>query len=223
MSPTSYTVDMININHASLNILAPIFSSLAGALKRLRWIQTNTTQETWRNLYILTNLLPNLMDLNLSTFRGGLTLPPALPRIHCRLTVNPLTPPLLNISSSKNSRSRTPFLRHRRFSSTVKLTFKFLVSGAEIWNLATSPVSVERKARIKYSDQFHRRFQKPSDVVRGVPCPPGGQLLLPVIHRTDLGLDSQQLPFPHTSILSGGCSRYNLQHVVGVIPSKPSN
>jgi hypothetical protein len=223
MSPTSYTVDMININHASLNILVPVFSSLAGALKRLRWIQTNTTQETWRNLYILTNLLPNLMDLNLSTFHGGLTLPPALPRIHLSPDGEPPDPSAFEhfkfqeLEITDPIPPSSPFLEHCQTHLQV-LGF---------WGGDLEPGYVSgqcrRKVRIKCSDQSHRGFQKPPDVVRGVPCPPGGQLLLPVIHRTGPGLDPQQLCFPHTSILSGGCSGYNLQTLLGSFPSRPLN
>ena len=74
----------VDINRASPDLLAPIFSSFAGTLKRLQWTQKDTTHETWKSLYILTDLLPNLMDLDLTGYHydGLPVLPPVLPRIH---------------------------------------------------------------------------------------------------------------------------------------------
>jgi hypothetical protein len=206
----------IYTNCTPLDVLAPIFSSFAGSLKRLQWTQKRTGQEAWRNLYVLTNLLPNLMDLDLSSSRDGLTLP-LLPRIRLSSKDEPPDPSAFEhfkfreLEVVDSIPPSSPFLEYCQIHLQV-LDFRSR-------DLEPGYVSrqCERKARI-YSDQFHRRIQKPSDVVRGMPCAPGGQLLLSVIHRTDLGLDSQQLPFPHTSILSGGCSRYNLQQLLGSFP-----
>ena len=69
------------INRTPLDVLALIFSSFAGTLKRLQWTQEHASQDTWRNFHVLINFLPNLIDLDLSTLYRGLILPPALPRI----------------------------------------------------------------------------------------------------------------------------------------------
>ena len=97
VSPTPY-MDYTSIYCTPLDVLTPIFSSLAGNLnlKRLRWAQRNTTQETWRNLYVLANLLPNLMDLDLLTFRDSLILPAALPRIRLSPGGEPPDPAAFN-------------------------------------------------------------------------------------------------------------------------------
>ena len=58
--------DRIDINCTLLEVLAPIFSSFSGTLKRIRWTQKDTGQDTWKGLYVLTNLLSNLTDLDLS-------------------------------------------------------------------------------------------------------------------------------------------------------------
>jgi len=74
----------IDIDRVSLDVLVPIFSSFAGTLNRLRWMQKDTPHETWKILYTLTDLLPNLIDIDLSGLdRSNLSIPPpALPRIY---------------------------------------------------------------------------------------------------------------------------------------------
>jgi hypothetical protein len=210
------------INYTPLHVLALIFSSFAGTLKRLRWTQKHASQDTWRNFHVLINLLPNLIDLDLSTFHGGLTLPLALPRIRLSSYDEPPDP-----SAFKHFKFQeleitgpiplpSPFLEHCQTHLQV-LNF---------WGGRLEPGYISsqcrRKAKI-YSDRSHRRFQKPPDVVRGVPCPPGGQLPLPLTHRMGPGLDPQRLCFPHTSILSGGRSRYNSRTLLGSFPSRPPN
>jgi len=74
----------IHISRVFLDVLVPIFSSFAGALKRLQWTQKDAAHETWKTFYTLTDLLPNLTDIDLSGVRGDYNLPilpPALPRL----------------------------------------------------------------------------------------------------------------------------------------------
>jgi len=74
----------IHISRVSLNVLFPIFSSFADTLKRLQWTQKDPAHETWKILYTLTDLLPNLTDIDLSGVCDDYNLPilpPALPRI----------------------------------------------------------------------------------------------------------------------------------------------
>jgi len=72
----------IDISRVSLNILVPIFSSCASTLRRLQWTQKYTAHETWKTLYTLTDILPNLTDIELSEISGSIPVTPsALPRI----------------------------------------------------------------------------------------------------------------------------------------------
>ena len=73
----------VDTNRVSLHVLVPIFSSFANTLKRLQWTQKPTVHETWETLYTLTNLLPNVTDIDLSGLYDEFPIPPsALPRIH---------------------------------------------------------------------------------------------------------------------------------------------
>jgi hypothetical protein len=197
--------EKIDIDCPPLNVLTHIFSSLSGTLKRLGWMQTPITQDTWRVLCVLTNCLPNLMDLDLLSFHHGPLVPPALPRI--RLYGDELPDPsafdhfkfqILEIVDSISP--SPPFFKHCQTHLQV----------LDFWGFDYRSRQYQREAKT-HSDQFRRRLRKLPDVFRGVPRPPGDQLQLRLIHRTDPGLDSQQLRFPHTPARSGGHHRYNLQ------------
>lgn len=84
-------VKRIDINHVSLDVLAPIFPSFAGTLKRLKWVQVDLAHESWKNIFILTNLLPNLMDIDLSDFNSDLQTP--LSENSCILLLSDKEPP----------------------------------------------------------------------------------------------------------------------------------
>ena len=78
----------------SVNILVPIFSSFASTLKRLEWTQEGAGHgSTWKTLYGLVDLLPNLTEINLSGFYHPLISPSALPCI--RLSPDYQLPDLL--------------------------------------------------------------------------------------------------------------------------------
>jgi len=68
-----------DITRVSLDILVPIFSSFSGTLKRLRWSGKLTGQDAWKKICTLVDLLPNLVDVNLSSRHDDLTTPPAAP------------------------------------------------------------------------------------------------------------------------------------------------
>jgi len=54
------------LRHASLDILAPIFSSFASTLKRLRLVHWGANIcQTWKDTNDLTDLLPNLTHIDL--------------------------------------------------------------------------------------------------------------------------------------------------------------
>lgn len=82
-----------NIARVSLDVLTPIFSSFAATLKELRWTNV-TTHDAWKTLYTLTNLLPNLVEIEVSKYLidRRLITPPALPRIHLSLPPNDQPP-----------------------------------------------------------------------------------------------------------------------------------
>jgi hypothetical protein len=56
-----------DISRISLDALIPIFSSFATTLKRLRW-DVATSYGAWEPLYTLTDLLPNLVEIELSGY-----------------------------------------------------------------------------------------------------------------------------------------------------------
>ena len=89
-------IERIDINRVSLDILVPIFSSFASTLKRLHWTQKVTTHETWKTLYTLADLLPNLMVIDLSGVYNSRDytpiLSPTLPRIHSPSDCRPPDP-----------------------------------------------------------------------------------------------------------------------------------
>lgn len=68
----------------SLDVLVPIFSSFATTLKRLQWSQEATAPDARKALYTLTDLLPNLVEIDLSSVWSNRCLirPPVLPRIN---------------------------------------------------------------------------------------------------------------------------------------------
>ena len=68
-----------DITRVSLDILVPIFSSFSGTLKRLRWSGKLTADDAWEKICTLVDLLPNLVDLNLSSRHDDLTTPPTAP------------------------------------------------------------------------------------------------------------------------------------------------
>ena len=75
----------VDLGVAPLELLIPIFSSFAGTLRRLLWIQmADTVHKTWTTISAIVNLFPNLLDLILSgdsvSDGHGITCPP-LPRI----------------------------------------------------------------------------------------------------------------------------------------------
>lgn len=83
-------------SHVSLDILTPIFSSFAATLKRLRWSNA-ITDNAWKILYPLTNLLPNLVDIELSGcgLDRRFIRPSAHPRIHLSLPFGDQSPNLM--------------------------------------------------------------------------------------------------------------------------------
>jgi hypothetical protein len=86
--------DRIDINCTPIDVLTPIFSSFSATLKRLRWTQKNTGQDTWKSLYVLTNLLPNLTDLDLSGVDDCYLIfsPPAFPCLRLSHRTEPPDP-----------------------------------------------------------------------------------------------------------------------------------
>ena len=61
-------VDGVDLNVTSLDVLISIISSFASTLKRFVWAQTpDATRDPWTIISTLVNLLPNLVDLLLSS------------------------------------------------------------------------------------------------------------------------------------------------------------
>ena len=98
--------DEPRISCVSLDDLASIFSSFATTLKRLQWTQEPVTSDAWKTLYSLTDILENLVEIDLSSIWSNRCLlrPPALPSIKLLSITNPPTSLLSNTSNSKNSR-----------------------------------------------------------------------------------------------------------------------
>jgi len=84
--------ECIDINPVFLDILVPI-SSFAGTLKRLQWAHQGSAHETWKTLYALTDLLPNLTDIDLSCIDNSFLIsPPTHPRIFLSSDCQPPDP-----------------------------------------------------------------------------------------------------------------------------------
>lgn len=76
--------DQTNLGGVSLDHLVPIFSSFGATLKRLQWSQGAITPNPWKTLYTLADLLPNIVELDLSRVQSNRCLirPPNIPRIN---------------------------------------------------------------------------------------------------------------------------------------------
>ena len=101
-----------DVDDLCLDALVPIFSSVAGTLKLLRCTRGNAPDETYKTIYTLADLLPNLTDLDLSC--DGCTWPPTLGDVDEDLTFLPRsTLPRIHLSSDKIPPDPLAFKRFR--------------------------------------------------------------------------------------------------------------
>lgn len=76
----------IDLNRTSLGIFIPIITSPGSTLKRLQWTQRAATDETWKTINTLTDILPNLVHVHLSSLRDDYE--PTLSEIKIQLSAD---------------------------------------------------------------------------------------------------------------------------------------
>ena len=133
--------ECIDINRISLDILVPISSSFAGTLRRLQWTQKAPAHETWETLDTLTNLFPNLIDIDLSRVDDHFSiLPPTHPRICLPSDCQPPNPLAFTHFRFQELEVRDSILPSPRFSEYCKTHLRVL----DIW---TCDMEIDRQYR----------------------------------------------------------------------------